>query len=383
LIEIKARRRKSGKLPATFTFPNIRMRNETLYPTDDYATRPTLPRPAPSSAAAPEALIDQYGRRITYLRLSVTDRCDFRCTYCMSEDMTFLPRSEILSLEESLRIVRTFVELGVTKVRDTGGEPWGRRGVFWLLEQIGALPGLKELVMTTNGSQLERFASPLVKAGVKRLNVSLDTLDPVKFREITRIGDLDKVKKGLAAAAQAGFQRIKLNAVMMRGCNDDEFESLVTYAIEQGFDISFIEEMPLGDIGHGRSQTWFGADEALARLVPAFGLTPTDETTGGPARYWRAPGTSSRIGFITPHSHNFCESCNRVRITARGELYPCLGQNDAVPLMDTLRQPGQDFSEDALRAAISHAMGIKPLQHDFTRQLDSPKVVRFMSTTGG
>jgi len=328
-------------------------------------------------------LIDPFARAISYLRVSVTDRCDFRCTYCMSEDMTFLPRSEILSLEESLQIVRTFVELGVTKVRVTGGEPLVRRGILWLLEQIGALPGVRELVMTTNGSQLDRFARPLVKAGVKRLNVSLDTLDPAKFREITRIGDLDKVKSGLAAASDAGFQRIKLNAVMMRGFNDEEFESLVAYAIEQDFDISFIEEMPLGDIGHHRSQTWYSAEDALARLTPVFGLKPSDESSGGPARYWQAPGTSSRVGFITPHSHNFCESCNRVRITARGELYPCLGQNDAVPLMDALRQPTLSASEEALRAAISHAMGIKPLQHDFTRQLDAPKVVRFMSTTGG
>lgn len=359
------------------------MRNETLFPTDHYATRPTLPDRRLSSAGNTAGLVDQYGRKITYLRLSVTDRCDFRCTYCMSEDMEFLPRSEILSLEESLRIIRNFVEMGVFKVRITGGEPLVRRDILWLLEKISALPGLRELVMTTNGSQLDRFATPLVKAGVKRLNVSLDTLDAERFRKITRIGDLDKVKRGLAAARDAGFQRIKLNTVMIRGGNDDELEALVQFAMNEGFDISFIEEMPLGDIGHGRSQTWYSADEALARLVPAFNLSPTDETTGGPAKYWRAPGMNSRIGFITPHSHNFCESCNRVRVTARGELYPCLGQNDAVPLMDALRAPASQGSDTALRTAISHAMGIKPREHDFTHQLDTPKVIRFMSTTGG
>ena len=359
------------------------MRNETLYPTDDYATRPALPVSTGAAVARDGALIDQYGRKITYLRLSVTDRCDFRCTYCMSEDMVFLPRSEILSLEEALRIVRCFVELGVSKVRITGGEPLVRRDVLWLLENISALPGVRELVMTTNGSQLDHFAVPLVKAGVKRLNVSLDTLNADRFRQITRIGDLDKVKRGLAAARDAGFERVKLNTVMMRGSNDNELEALVSYALDEGFDISFIEEMPLGDIGHGRSGTWFSADEALARLIPAFHLSATDESTGGPARYWRAPGFKSRIGFITPHSHNFCESCNRVRVTARGELYPCLGQNDAVPLMDALRAPQWRDSNEALHSAISHAMGIKPLQHDFTRQLDTPQVVRFMSMTGG
>lgn len=344
------------------------MRNETLNPVDG------APLPA-------GAMRDQFGRRISYLRLSVTDRCDFRCTYCMSDDMDFLPREEILSLEEALRVVRCFVELGVDKVRITGGEPLVRRDILWLLERIAVLPGLRELVMTTNGSQLERFARPLRDAGVRRLNVSLDTLDAERFHRITRIGDLDKVLRGLDAAAAAGFASVKLNTVMMRGCNDDEFERLVAFAFERAFDISFIEEMPLGDIGHGRSSTWFGADQALARLVPAFGLAPTDESTGGPARYWRAPGKPSRVGFITPHSHNFCADCNRVRVTARGDLYPCLGQNDALPLMPALRETSDP--DAALREAIAAVLGIKPLQHDFTSQLDAPRVVRFMSTTGG
>ena len=357
------------------------MRNETLFPTDDYTVSPT-PR-LQENLAETSGLIDQFGRKITYLRLSVTDRCDFRCTYCMSEEMTFLPRSEILSLEESLRVVRCFVEMGVVKVRITGGEPLVRRGILWLLEQISALPGLRELVMTTNGSQLDRFAAPLVKAGVKRLNVSLDTLNAERFRQITRIGDLNKVKNGLKAAQEAGFDRVKLNTVMMRGENDDELENLVDFAMKEGFDISFIEEMPLGNIGHGRSTTWFSAEDALARLIPAFKLVASNESSGGPARYWKAAGSSSRIGFITPHSHNFCESCNRVRVTARGELYPCLGQNDAIPLLGALRGPNPPDNDALLRTAISTSMGIKPLQHEFTSQLDAPKVIRFMSTTGG
>ena len=362
------------------------MRNETLYPTDDYISPPNpqvLPSPHLEQMSRENGLVDQYGRRITYLRLSVTDRCDFRCTYCMAEDMVFLPREDILSLEEALRVVRCFVDFGVTKVRITGGEPLVRRDILWLLENISALPGVRELVMSTNGSQLERFAPALVKAGVKRLNVSLDTLDPARFKALTRLGDLAKVKRGLAVARDAGFQRIKLNTVMIRGSNDDEYEQLAEYALTEGFDISFIEEMPLGEIGHGRSNTWYSADDALARLAPRFKLSPTDETTGGPSKYWRAAGYKTRIGFITPHSHNFCASCNRVRVTARGDLYPCLGQNDAIPLMNTLRAPDNRDNDDALRAAIGRAMGIKPLQHDFIHQLDKPQVVRFMSMTGG
>lgn len=359
------------------------MSNETLFPTDQAICDYRLPAADPAGGAGPRQLVDSYGRKITYLRLSVTDRCDFRCTYCMADDMAFLPRSEIISLEEALRIVRCFVDLGIVKVRITGGEPLVRRGLLWLLANIAALPGLSELVMTTNGSQLERFAGPLVEAGVKRINVSLDTLDTDRFREITRIGDLDKVKRGLAAARQAGFQRIKLNTVMLRGSNDGELERLVDYALSQDFDISFIEEMPLGDIQRGRSSTWFSAAEALARLVPAFQLSPTTETSGGPARYWRAPGSRTRVGFITPHSDNFCDSCNRVRVTARGELYPCLGHNDAVSLKDALSLRAGQHDDESLRTAIRQTIGIKSLQHDFTRQLDAPQVVRFMSATGG
>ena len=357
------------------------MHNETLRPEstpDDLADfRPPLRTGAHHFADG--TLIDKYGRRITYVRLSITDRCDFRCTYCMAEEMTFLPRDAVMSLEECLRVASVFVGLGVSKLRITGGEPLVRKDALWLIERLGALPGLDNLVITSNGSQLDRFAPALFAAGVKRINISLDTLKAERFRRITRIGDLGKVLKGIAAAGNAGFRRTKLNTVMMRGTNDDEFVDLVQYALDNELDISFIEEMPLGDI-HGRSDTYVSSDETRAHLAQRFELIPSTEDSGGPARYWRIPGSESRIGFISPHSHNFCESCNRVRITARGELYPCLGQNDAVNLMDVLRSGADDA---ALRQAIVDSMGIKPLGHDFTQQMDAPQVVRFMSMTGG
>ena len=352
------------------------MHNESLSaPADTCAPRLVSP-----PHAHPEgALVDKYGRRITYVRLSITDRCDFRCTYCMAESMEFLPRSEVMSLEECLRVAACFVGLGVSKLRITGGEPLVRKDVLWLLERLGALPGLDNLVLTTNGSQLDRFAAPLRAAGVKRINISLDTLDAERFTRITRIGELDKVLRGITAAREAGFQRTKLNTVMMRGINDDEFVSLVRFAVEQGLDISFIEEMPLGEI-HGRDTTYISSEEARDRLSPHFTLVPSSESTGGPARYWRIPGSETRVGFISPHSHNFCDTCNRVRITAKGELYPCLGQNDAIHLMDVLRSGADDA---ALRQAIVDSMGIKPYGHDFTQQMNAPQVVRFMSMTGG
>jgi GTP 3',8-cyclase len=325
------------------------------------------------------ALVDKYGRRISYVRLSITDRCDFRCTYCMSEEMTFLPRSEVMTLEECLTVASTFVGLGVTKLRITGGEPLVRKQAMWLIERLGALPGLENLVLTTNGSQLDRFAAPLHAAGVKRLNISLDTLRADRFKAITRIGDINKVFSGIAAARQAGFRRTKLNSVMMRGINDDEFIDLVQYAIDHELDISFIEEMPLGEI-QGRSNTYISSEETREILGQRFTLIPSSESSGGPARYWRIPGSESRIGFISPHSHNFCDTCNRVRITAKGELYPCLGQNDAVNLLQVLRSGG---NEDSLRQAIVDSMGIKPYGHDFSAQMDAPQVVRFMSMTGG
>jgi len=357
------------------------MLNETLSPEQ---TPSGLADFKPAVAVLPGmhsegTLLDKYGRRISYVRLSITDRCDFRCTYCMAEEMTFLPRNEVMSLEECLRVATVFVGLGVTKLRITGGEPLVRKDAMWLIERLGALPGLENLVLTTNGSQLDRFAAPLRAAGVKRINISLDTLNPERFRKITRIGDLAKVLRGIEAARQAGFRRTKLNAVMMRGTNDDEFVDLVRFAVENELDISFIEEMPLGEI-HGRSNTYISSEDAREMLSRHFELIPSTEDSGGPARYWRIPGSESRVGFISPHSHNFCDSCNRVRITAKGELYPCLGQNDAANLLPALRA-GNDNA--ALRQAIVDSMGIKPYGHDFTQQMDAPQVVRFMSMTGG
>ena len=359
------------------------MRNESSTPEAvPAATVGVLPPTSPMTTRnADETLIDKYGRHVTYLRLSVTDRCDFRCGYCMAEEMTFLPRAQVLTLEECLRVASVFADLGVTKVRVTGGEPLVRHNVVWLLERLAVLPRLRELVITTNGSQLERFAPALHAAGVRRINISLDTLRADRFRAITRVGDLGKVLRGLAAAQAAGFERLKLNTVMMRGSNDDELLELVEFAVQRGIDIAFIEQMPLGEIGHGRQASYFSSDEALARLQTRFRLLPSAETTGGPARYWRIPGTATRVGFISPHSHNFCDSCNRVRVTARGELYPCLGNNEASPLLPLLRaHPGDDT---ALRAAIVRSMGIKAKRHDFGNQMDAPQVIRFMSMTGG
>ena len=357
------------------------MHNETLRPeTTPAGLTEFTPRVATVVAGhAAGTLLDKYGRRITYVRLSITDRCDFRCTYCMAEEMTFLPRHEVMSLEECLRVAKVFVGLGVNKLRITGGEPLVRKNALWLIERLGALPGLDNLVLTTNGSQLERFAAPLKAAGVKRINISLDTLKADRFKAITRIGDLDKVLRGIEAANAAGFQRTKLNTVMMRGTNNDEFVDLVRFAIANALDISFIEEMPLGEI-HGRNRSYISSEETREQLARHFEMRPSSENSGGPARYWRIPGSESRIGFISPHSHNFCDTCNRVRITAKGELYPCLGQNDASHLLPVLRASHDDA---ALRQAIVDSMGIKPFGHDFTQQMDAPQVVRFMSMTGG
>ena len=359
------------------------MKNESLMPE---AVSPVLEGFAPptspaTSAQAPGTLVDKYGRHITYIRLSITDRCDFRCFYCMAEEMEFLSRDQVLSLEECLRVIRTFVGMGVTKVRITGGEPLVRRNALWLMRETGRLEGLKELVVTTNGSQLDRYAAEMVDAGVKRVNISLDTLRADRFKAITRVGEIDKVLRGIDAAIAAGFSGVKLNAVMMRGVNDDEILDLVRFAVGKGIDISFIEEMPLGSIDRSRADTYFSSDEALALLRPHFDLVSSAETTGGPAHYWRIPGVQTRVGFISPHSHNFCDSCNRVRITCKGELYPCLGQNDALALMPVLR--GHPEDDAPLRQAIVDSMGIKPKGHDFNEQMQDPKVVRFMSMTGG
>jgi cyclic pyranopterin phosphate synthase len=333
------------------------------------------------SAGNNNVLIDRYGRKVDYIRLSITDRCDFRCVYCMSEDMTFLPRDEVLSLEECARLVKTFVSLGVSKVRITGGEPLVRKNALWLFEEIGTLEGLRELVLTTNGSQLEYQASALKKAGVRRINISLDSLDSERFRKITRVGDLDKVLRGIAAAKVADFEGIKLNTVLMRGVNDDEALPLLNFAIEQGIDIAFIEEMPLGDVDHSRGDTFVSNDATLNLLKQHYELISSAETTGGPARYWRVPNTATKVGFISPHSHNFCESCNRVRITCKGELFLCLGQEDKVDLMPLLREYPHD--DRPLIEAILASMQVKPKGHDFDLRRAAPAVVRFMSHTGG
>lgn len=332
-----------------------------------------------TSHAAP--LIDRFGRKVDYIRLSITDRCDFRCVYCMGEDMTFLPREEVLSLEECERLVRVFVSLGVEKVRLTGGEPLVRKNALWLFEQVGRLEGLRELVLTTNGSQLDHYATGLKQAGVSRINISLDSLDAELFRKITRVGDLNKVLRGIDAAKAAGFERIKLNTVLMHGINEHETLDLVQFAIDRRLDISFIEEMPLGEVDHNRASSYVSNDATLALLLQHYQLLSSAETTGGPARYWRIPGTDSRVGFISPHSHNFCESCNRVRITCKGELFLCLGQDDKVDLMPILRNHPED--DELLRQAIIDSMQIKPKGHDFDLRRAQPAVVRFMSVTGG
>ncbi|HNZ57297.1 MAG TPA: GTP 3',8-cyclase MoaA [Methylophilaceae bacterium] len=326
-------------------------------------------------------LIDQYGRTVDYIRLSITDRCDFRCTYCMGEDMQFLPRDEVLSLEECARLVKVFVSLGVGKVRITGGEPLVRKNALWLFEEIGKLKGLNELVVTTNGSQLEKQAIALKQAGVKRINISIDSLNADKFKKITRTGNLEQVLAGLQASIDAGFRGVKINTVLMRGINDDETADLVQFAIDKKIDISFIEEMPLGLINHARESTFVSNADTLKLLQSKYSLLPSTETTGGPARYWRVADTSTKIGFISPHSHNFCESCNRVRITCKGELYLCLGQEDKIELMPFMREYPND--DAPLIAAILGSMAIKPKGHDFDLRRTQPAVVRFMSHTGG
>lgn len=334
-----------------------------------------------SAANQPHQLIDQFGRRINYIRLSITDRCDFRCVYCMGEDMTFLPREEVLSLEECARLVRTFVSLGVSRVRITGGEPLVRKNALSLFEDIGRLPGLRELTMTTNGSQLERYARPLKQAGLSRINISVDSLNPERFRNITRTGDLDKVMRGIQAAKEAGFARIRLNTVLMHGINEDETIPLVEFAIQQGLDIAFIEEMPLGAVDHDRASTCVSNEVTRKLLQSHFTLFNSMESTSGPAHYWRIADTNTRVGFISPHSHNFCEACNRVRITCKGELYLCLGQENKVDLLSLLREHPKN--DEPLRAAIINSMDTKPKGHDFDLRRREPAVIRFMSHTGG
>ena len=327
------------------------------------------------------SLIDAFGRTVDYIRLSITDRCDFRCTYCMGEDITFLQRDEVLTLEECARLVKVFANLGVRKVRITGGEPLVRKNALWLFKEMGQTPGVDELVMTTNGSQLEHQAESLRKAGVRRINISLDTLQADRFKAITRVGDLNKVLRGIQAAKQANFDNIKLNVVLMRDVNQDETLDLVNFAIAQGLDISFIEEMPIGEVNHSRANSFVSNQETLAAIQQHFALVASTQSTGGPARYWQIPNTKTKVGFISPHSHNFCESCNRVRISCKGELFLCLGQEDKVELMPILRAHPND--DTPLIEAIVQSMQIKPEGHDFDLNRAQPAVVRFMSHTGG
>lgn len=328
-----------------------------------------------------DELIDDFGRRVNYVRISVTDRCDFRCVYCMSEEMTFLPRAQVLTLEELATVARAFTEMGVEKIRLTGGEPLVRRDIDRLVQNIGALPGLKDFAMTTNGASLPKFAGRLRDGGLKRLNVSLDSLDPERFRRLTRTGDLDKVIAGIRAAREAGFERIKLNAVILKGRNDDEVIDLVDFARTEGLDISFIEEMPLGDVSdHSRAETFCSSDEVQARIESRHALIPTTESTLGPSRYFMMADSASRVGFISPHSHNFCDTCNRVRVTVEGRLLLCLGNEHSVDLRAVLRRHPGDI--EAVKSAILRAMPLKPERHHFTTDGDV-QVVRFMNMTGG
>ncbi len=336
------------------------------------------------AGAHPRALIDPFARAITYLRVSVTDRCDFRCVYCMSEHMTFLPKADLLSLEELDRLCSAFIAKGVTKLRLTGGEPLVRRGIMTLVSSLSrhlASGTLKELTLTTNASQLAKYASELKAHGVERINVSLDTLDADKFRAITRWGDLDKVLSGIDAAQAAGLH-VKINAVALKGVNEDEIAGLLEWAHGRGMDLTVIEVMPLGDVGETRLDQYLPLSMVRARLAERYTLEDVDYRTGGPARYVRVKETGGRLGFITPMTHNFCESCNRVRLTCTGTLYMCLGQNDAADLRTPLRSSESDAP---IHAAIDEAITRKPKGHDFVidRRHQRPALARHMSVTGG
>ena len=329
-------------------------------------------------------MIDPFGRAVSYLRVSVTDRCDFRCVYCMAEDMTFLPKAEILSLEELDRLCSAFVRKGVKKLRLTGGEPLVRRNIMSLIRSLGRhlkTGDLEELTLTSNGSQLARFADELVDAGVRRINVSLDTLDPDRFEAITRWGKLDKVLDGIDAARKAGLH-VKINTVALKNFNEDELDRMIEYCGENAFDMTLIETMPLGEIDQDRTDQYLPLSKVRERLEKTWTLTDIPFKTGGPARYTEVQETGRKLGFITPLTHNFCEGCNRVRLTCTGTLYMCLGQDDAADLRAPLRASEGD---ELLETAIDEAIGRKPKGHDFVieRRGDGPAVSRHMSVTGG
>lgn len=324
-------------------------------------------------------LVDRFGRTVDYIRISVTDRCDFRCVYCMAEEMTFLPHAQVLTLEEIEQIAAAFVSLGVKKIRLTGGEPLVRREVIKLIRAIGRMD--VELAITSNGSQLEKMATDLREAGVNRLNISIDSLDEERFKAMTRIGKLPKVLAGIDAAIAAGFDRIKLNAVIMKGRNDDEVLDLVEFGRKKGVDVCFIEEMPLGVISeHDRAEAYCSSDEVRELIQGRYPLQPTNERTAGPSKYYRMQDSDSRIGFISPHSHNFCSECNRVRLTVEGRLLLCLGNEHSVDLRQVIRSHPNDTEK--LRQAIIDAMDLKPEKHEFDLD-DEPQILRFMNMTGG
>lgn len=326
-------------------------------------------------------LVDKFGRCVDYVRISVTDRCDFRCVYCMAEEMEFLPRSAILTLEEIELIATAFVGLGVKKIRITGGEPLIRSNIMSLLHSIHQLEGLEELVMTTNGSQLGKCADELRNTGVSRLNISIDSLQADKFQRITRVGKLDKVLQGIEAARKAGFKRIKLNAVIQKGQNDNEILDLVAFCMARELDITFIEEMPLGHVSeHSRAEQYCSSDEVRAIIESEHRLVPTTETSNGPSRYYRLADSPIRLGFISPHSHNFCAQCNRVRLTAEGRLLLCLGNEHSVDLRAIVRQYPGELAP--VQQAIVAAMDLKPESHEFDLE-GEPQIVRFMNMTGG
>jgi cyclic pyranopterin phosphate synthase len=335
-----------------------------------------------SATNSPNQLIDRFGRSVSYIRLSVTDRCDLRCVYCMPEKMKFVPRTQLLTLEEMESVARAFIKLGVDKIRITGGEPLVRRNIMQLFNNLGDIEALRDLTLTTNATQLKKFARPLKDAGVTRINVSLDTLRAERFRDMTRIGDLQKTLDGIDAAIACDFQQIKLNAVVLKNHNHDEILDLVNYCIDRGIDISFIEEMPLGQNDHhDRAASYYSSDQILDDLAPHFEMVPTTMKTAGPTRYYQlTEHENTRVGFISPHSHNFCESCNRVRLTAEGRLLLCLGQEHSMDLRHVVRaNPGQP---EVLEQAIIDSMQIKPKGHDFN--LKSQEVLlRHMNLTGG
>jgi cyclic pyranopterin phosphate synthase len=338
----------------------------------------------PSPSELTPALIDPFGRHVTYLRVSVTDRCDFRCVYCMAEDMTFLPKKDLLSIEEMERVCEAFIECGVRKIRLTGGEPLVRRNVMSLIKTLGTHVKsgvLEELTLTTNGSQLARYAAQLHEYGVRRINVSVDTLDEQKFRAITRWGDLRKVKDGIAAAQKAGLA-IKINAVALKGVNDGEVPEMIRWAHGEGMDLTLIETMPLGDIDGDRTEQYLPLSILRAELMDQFTLEDIPYKTGGPARYMQVKETGGRLGFITPLTHNFCESCNRVRLTCTGTLFMCLGHEVAADLRAPLRA---SEGNELLNAAIYEAISRKPKGHDFIidRRHNKPALARHMSVTGG